>query len=100
MAAASKDGSYPRRGLLYETAQKDVKLAIVFQGDAALRNTYAVLEPKSGAGNAAGARELAAYVLSPEGRAVIGAFGIEILGEPLFTPEGKRETLIRARART
>ena len=74
----------------YVARQKDVKLAIVFQGDSALRNTYSVIEPRarSGAGNVAGAHELALYVLSPEGRALIGAFGIDTLGEPLFTPGG------------
>lgn len=72
----------------YVARQKDVKLAIVFQGDAALRNTYSVVEPKPGSGNVAGAHELTLYVLSPEGRALIGTFGIDTLGEPLFTPGG------------
>ena len=42
-----------------------MKLTIVFQGDAALCNTDAVIEPKSGTGNVAGARQLELYVLSP-----------------------------------
>jgi tungstate transport system substrate-binding protein len=68
--------------------QKDLKLAIVFQGDEALRNTYVVVEPKAGAStNAQGAHALAEFVVSPEGRFVIGAFGVKTLGEPLFTPE-------------
>ncbi|WP_170229368.1 substrate-binding domain-containing protein [Polyangium fumosum] len=70
--------------------QKDLKLAIVFQGDEALRNTYAVIEPKAGAQvNAEGARALADFLLSPEGRAIIGAFGVKASGEPLFTPEAR-----------
>jgi tungstate transport system substrate-binding protein len=70
--------------------QKDVKLAIVFQGDESLRNTYAVIEPKAGAQvNAEGARALADFLLSPEGRAIIGAFGVKASGEPLFTPEAR-----------
>jgi tungstate transport system substrate-binding protein len=74
----------------YVAKQKDVKLAIVFQGDAALRNTYSVIEPRPGSSsvNVAGAHELTLYVISPEGRALIGAFGIDTLGEPLFTPGG------------
>ena len=72
----------------YLARQKDLKLAIVFQGDAALRNTYSAIEPRAGSGNAAGAHELTLYVLSPEGRALIGAFGVDTLGEPLFTPGG------------
>lgn len=68
--------------------RKDLDLAIVFQGDDELRNVYSVIEPPGGArANAEGARALAAFVRSPEGRAVIGAFGVEKLGEPLFTPE-------------
>ena len=44
------------------------------------------LEPRPGVANLAGAHELALYVVSPEGRALIGTFGIGTLGEPLFTP--------------
>jgi tungstate transport system substrate-binding protein len=70
--------------------QKDLKLAIVFQGDESMRNTYAVIEPKGGAQvNAEGARALADFLLSPEGRAIIGAFGVKASGEPLFTPEAR-----------
>lgn len=87
LARASDEGAFALCDrATYLARQKDLKLAIVFQGDAALRNTYAVIEPKGGAGNVAGARELTTYLLSPEGRALIGTFGIEPLGEPLFTP--------------
>ncbi|MDI1449874.1 substrate-binding domain-containing protein [Polyangium sp. 6x1] len=74
----------------FVTKQKDLKLAIVFQGDAALRNTYAVIEPKASAGgNADGARAFTEFLLSSEGRAIIGAFGVKASGEPLFTPESR-----------
>jgi tungstate transport system substrate-binding protein len=70
--------------------QKDLKLAVVFQGDEALRNTYAVIEPKAGAGvNTDGARAFAEFLRSDEGRAIIGAFGVKATGEPLFTPESR-----------
>jgi tungstate transport system substrate-binding protein len=89
LALASDEGAFALCDrATYLARQKDLKLAVVFQGDAALRNTYAVIEPKGGTGNVAGAHELELYVLSPEGRAVIGAFGIDTLGEPLFTPGG------------
>lgn len=63
--------------------RKDLELAIVFQGDDELANTYSVLElaPHEGA------RAFAEFVRSKEGRAVIGAYGVETFGEPLFTPE-------------
>jgi tungstate transport system substrate-binding protein len=65
----------------------DLDLAIVFQGDDELRNIYAIVEPtKQGDVNADGARALAEFLRSPEGRALIGRFGVEKLGEPLFTP--------------
>jgi tungstate transport system substrate-binding protein len=70
----------------YLARQRDLKLAIVFQGDAALRNTYAVVESSRGKANLAGAHALTLYLISPEARAVIGAFGIDTHGEPLFTP--------------
>ncbi|MDC0744095.1 substrate-binding domain-containing protein [Polyangium mundeleinium] len=70
--------------------QKDLKLSIVFQGDAALRNTYSAIEPKAGAGaNAEGARAFTEFLRSAEGRAIIGAFGVKASGEPLFTPEAQ-----------
>lgn len=70
--------------------QKGLKLAIVFQGDAALRNTYSVIEPKAAAeANTDGARAFTEFLLSAEGRAIIGAFGVKASGEPLFTPEAR-----------
>jgi tungstate transport system substrate-binding protein len=87
LARASDEGAFALCDrATYLAKQRDLKLGIVFQGDAALRNTYAVIEPGGGKGNLAGAHELTLYVLSPEGRAVIGAFGVDTLGEPLFTP--------------
>jgi tungstate transport system substrate-binding protein len=70
--------------------RKDLDLAIVFQGDDELRNFYAVLLPatKTEGVNREGGQALADYLQSSDGRAVIGRFGIEKLGEPLFTPDG------------
>ncbi|MDC3962344.1 substrate-binding domain-containing protein [Polyangium jinanense] len=88
---ASDDGAFALSDrATFVTKQKDLKLSIVFQGDAALRNTYSVIEPKAGGGaNAEGARAFAEYLLSAEGRALIGAFGVKASGEPLFTPEAR-----------
>ncbi len=67
----------------------DLDLVIVFQGDEELRNVYSVLEPGPEASGADvdGARALADFLRSAEGRALIGSFGVERLGQPLFTPE-------------
>jgi tungstate transport system substrate-binding protein len=62
----------------------ELDLAIVFQGDAALHNVYAVIEPAEETSE--GARALATFLRSPEGRALIGGFGVEQFHEPLFTP--------------
>jgi tungstate transport system substrate-binding protein len=62
-------------------------LVIVFQGGSALDNVYSVLEP-AGASNvdAAGARVFADFMGSDAGRDLIGGFGVQAYGEPLFTP--------------
>lgn len=55
LALASDEGAFALCDrATYLALQKDLKLAVVFQGDAALRNTYAVIEPKGGTGNVAG----------------------------------------------
>lgn len=84
---ASDEGAFALadRGT-FLTKRAELDLVIVFQGDDELRNVYSVMEPASGAG-ADGARAFADFVRSPEGRRVIGAFGVEALGEPLFTPQ-------------
>ncbi|HZO14044.1 MAG TPA: substrate-binding domain-containing protein [Polyangiaceae bacterium] len=65
----------------------DLDLVIVFQGDAALENIYAVLEPKPRDGiDEKGAELFAAFLRSPRAREIIGSFGVEKVGEPLFTP--------------
>jgi tungstate transport system substrate-binding protein len=91
LSRASEEGAFVLSDrATFLAKRKELKLAIVFQGDAALRNTYAVVEPKASAGppvNAPGARAFADFVTSPEGRALIGAFGVKTHGEPLFTPE-------------
>ena len=88
---ASEEGAFTISDrATFRAKQDDLKLAIVFQGDEALRNTYTVIEPKAGAGaNAEGARAFAEFLLSAEGRAIIGAFGVKASGEPLFTPAAR-----------
>jgi tungstate transport system substrate-binding protein len=64
-------------------------LQILFQNDPALFNVYHVMEidparhPKV---NAAGAASFAHFILSPEGQGIIGTFGKEKFGTPLFVP--------------
>jgi tungstate transport system substrate-binding protein len=84
LTRASKEGAFTLTDrATFLAARKELDLAIVFQGDDELRNTYSVLE----LADHEGARAFAELVRSAQGRAVIGAYGVESLGEPLFTPE-------------
>ncbi len=65
----------------------ELRLVIVFQGDAALRNTYSLIAPVGATDAAPKARAFLDYLRSAEGRALIGAFGVKAVGEPMFTPE-------------
>jgi tungstate transport system substrate-binding protein len=65
------------------------------EGDGVLLNVYSVMEvnparfPKV---NAAGARALSEFLVSPAAQAVIESFGVDKYGEPLFVPDaGKSE---------
>lgn len=88
LALASKEGAFALSDRSTFLARRaDLDLAIVFQGDMALRNTYSALEPQRKDGAAEGARAFVDFVRSPEGRALIGQFGVKTYGEPLFTPE-------------
>ncbi len=60
-------------------------LVILYEKDEALLNQYGVL-PVTEAKNLKGAEAFATYVTSPEGQKVIGEYGVEKYGQPLFTP--------------
>jgi len=72
-------------------AQRDnLGLAIVYQGDPALWNVYHVIvvDPrKHPSVNAGAARDFAAFITSPQVQEIIGSFGVERFGEPLFVPD-------------
>jgi tungstate transport system substrate-binding protein len=75
--------------------QKRLGLAVLLERDRPLLNLYAVLEVNPANGpriNAAGGRAFADFLVSPEAQAVIGSFGAERYGRPLFVPAaGKRD---------
>lgn len=60
-------------------------LDIALEGDDILFNPYAVIVVE-GARNSDGAREFARWITSPDGQTIIGAFGADRFGRPLFTP--------------
>ncbi|MFZ5634192.1 MAG: substrate-binding domain-containing protein [Bacillota bacterium] len=78
----------------YLAQKKNLKLVIVAQGDKALLNIYHVMQvnpekfPKV---NAAGAKAFVEYMVSPETQKIIGEFGKDKFGEPLFYPDAGKK---------
>jgi tungstate transport system substrate-binding protein len=79
----------------YLAQKKNLKLAIVSEGDKGLLNIYHVMQvnqekfPKV---NAAGAKAFVEYMIAPETQTIIADFGKEEFGESLFYADaGKKE---------
>jgi tungstate transport system substrate-binding protein len=89
IAAEKKAYTLSDRGT-YLALQKKLGLAILHEGDPALRNVYHVIEvnqarfPKV---NAAGGRAFADFMVSKAVQKRIKDFGIAIYGSPLFFPD-------------
>jgi tungstate transport system substrate-binding protein len=77
-------------------------LEVLVDGGAELLNVYHVIAIADDAGervNAGGGKALADFLVAPETQQLIGDFGVEQYGEPLFVPDaGKTEDEIRAEA--
>ena len=91
LTIASEKGAYTLTDRATYLAQKDkLDLEILLEGDPALLNIYHVISvnpakwPKV---NAAGATAFADFLTSPDGQAMIGSFGVEKFGQPLFVPD-------------
>ncbi len=66
-----------------------VRLQTMVEGDRPLLNIYSVMEASPANGprvNAAGGKAFADFMLAPGTQAVIGTFGVEKYGRPLFVP--------------
>lgn len=73
--------------------KSNVDLEILFEGDPLLLNVYHVItvSPEKWSNvNLAGAKAFADFVTSPEGQKIIGEFGVEQYGEPLFFPDADK----------
>ena len=76
---------------------RKVRLAPLLEGDPRLLNVYHVMPINSARFpqlpiNAAGGKSFADFLVSPEGQQLIGEFGRQQYGQPLFVPDaGKRE---------
>lgn len=93
---ASEKGGYclTDRGT-WLALKKNLHLKILMEGEKTLLNVYHVIEvnPKKwDAVNNAGAKAFGEFLVSKEGQKMIGAFGKEKFGQPLFFPDaGKPE---------
>jgi len=79
----------------YLANQDTLALSILVEGDLALLNIYHVItvNPEKYPNlNTEGAKAFAAFLVSEKGQELIGKFGVEKFGSPLFTPDaGKSE---------
>lgn len=67
------------------THGRSLDLALMVQGDERLFNPYAVI-PVTGAAHPHAARDFARWITGAGGQEVIGGYGREQFGEPLFVP--------------
>ena len=98
---ASEKGGYTlgdRGTLLARGKARPLALEILVQGEPGLLNVYHVIEvspakwPKV---NAAGAKAFADFLVSKQGQDLIGKFGVDKVGQPLFFPDaGKPEQAV------
>ena len=98
VAAEKRGYTLADRGTFLATMQKDKALAIVVEGEPLLLNIYHVIEVNPARWprvNAAGARAFADFIVSKKVQAIIGTYGVDKYGAPLFFPDaGKNpETL-------
>ncbi|HHV78542.1 MAG TPA: solute-binding protein [Firmicutes bacterium] len=75
--------------------RKSLSLEVLVEGDPILLNIYHVMEvnpEKFKKINAAGGKAFADFIVSPEGQKIVGEFGMDKFGSPLFIPDaGKKE---------
>ncbi|HXF69136.1 MAG TPA: substrate-binding domain-containing protein [Thermoflexus sp.] len=93
---ASEKGAYTLTDRATYLAMRDrLDLILLLEGDEALYNVYhvMVINPKKHPGvNFEGAMAFADYLTSPEAQKIIGEFGKDRFGQPLFFPDaGKPE---------
>jgi tungstate transport system substrate-binding protein len=80
------------RGTYLARTLEGLDLDILVEGDARLRNPYGVLplSPRDDADiNVAAAQAFVTWITSPEVQAMIGEFGKDKFGQPLFYPNAQ-----------
>lgn len=74
----------------YLALKKNLALDILVEGDASLLNIYHIMQvnpQKFDKVNAAGGKALVDFFIAPETQEVIGKFGVDKYGQPLFFPD-------------
>ena len=88
---ASEKGAYALTDRGTYLALKDtLDLEILFEGDDALLNVYHVMQvnpEKFDKINADGAKAFVEFMVADETQAIIGEFGVDKFGSPLFFPD-------------
>jgi tungstate transport system substrate-binding protein len=92
---ASEKNAYTLTDRATFLAQKpNIKMEILTAGDPALLNIYHVMEvnaEKFTKVNAQGARAFVEFMIDPKTQEMIGKFGKEKFGEPLFFPDAGKK---------
>jgi len=94
VAAEKKGYTLADRGT-YLALRKNLNLEILVEGDAKLLNVYHVIElnsvkwPKI---NTAGGKAFADFMVSKQVQEIIGRFGVDKFGSPLFFPDAGKKS--------
>lgn len=92
--ASDKQGYTLTDRATFLALKSKISLAILSQGDKALLNIYHVAEvnkEKFSKVNAQGARAFVEFMVNPETQKLIGEFGKDKYGEPLFFPDAGKQ---------
>ena len=94
LVIASEKGAYTMTDrATYLANQENLELEILVEGDAVLLNIYHLMtvNPEKWDGvNYDGAIAFAKFMTTPEIQAVIGEFGVDTFGQPLFFPDADK----------
>ena len=95
LMASEKKGYTLSDRATYLAERPNTKLNILCEGDPSLLNIYHVMEvnpEKFGKVNAEGAKAFVDFMTSPETQKLIGDFGKDRYGQPLFFPDADKQT--------
>ena len=89
LTMTSERGSYTMSDRATFLSMQDVlELEIAYESDTILFNQYGVI-PVTDAANAEGAAVFADWIVSAKAQTLIGEYGIEEFGQPLFVPDAE-----------